>query len=140
MLPFTSSLDLDHRILRYDVRGSLAHARMLGRTRIILPAEAEAIVRGLEAIGRDFEQGRFQLDDPVTKFIPEWKGLKVRTGGTDEAPDLRDPVREITVRDLLMHMSGLQLRPPTPNPDPGAPRCRANNTSKAATMKRRTDT
>src|SRR5581483_4009770 len=63
-----------------------------------------------------YEEGRFQLDDPASKFIPEWKGLKVRSGGTDEAPELRDPAREISVRDLLMHMSGLQLRPPTSNP------------------------
>jgi CubicO group peptidase (beta-lactamase class C family) len=54
-----------------------------------------------------YEEGRFQLDDPASKFIPEWKNLKVFIGGTADDPDLRAPAREMTVRDLLMHMSGL---------------------------------
>jgi CubicO group peptidase (beta-lactamase class C family) len=54
-----------------------------------------------------YEEGRFQLDDPASKFIPEWKNLKVFTGGTADNPDLRAPIREMSVRDLLMHMSGL---------------------------------
>lgn len=49
-----------------------------------------------------YEEGRFQLDDPVSRFIPAWRGLTVLDGG-----DLRPPVREMTVRDLLTHMSGL---------------------------------
>ena len=54
-----------------------------------------------------YEEGRFQLDDPASKFIPELKGLKVFDGGTADKYEVRDPVREITVRDLLMHISGL---------------------------------
>ena len=54
-----------------------------------------------------YEEGRFQLDDPASKFIPELKGLKVFDGGTADKYEVRDPVREMTVRDLLMHISGL---------------------------------
>jgi len=54
-----------------------------------------------------YEEGRFQLDDPASKFIPELKGLKVFAGGTADKYEVRDPVREIIVRDLLMHTSGL---------------------------------
>jgi argininosuccinate lyase len=59
MLWFTSSLELDHRILRYDVRGSLAHARMLGRQGILTAAEAKQIVDGLERILEEIDQKRF---------------------------------------------------------------------------------
>ncbi len=48
------------------------------------------------------EEGKFQLDDPVSKFIPELKGLRVYAG-----PDKTEPARrEITIRDLLRHTSG----------------------------------
>ena len=59
MLWFTSSLELDHRILRYDVRGSLAHARMLGRQGILAADDAERIVGGLERILEEIDQKRF---------------------------------------------------------------------------------
>src|SRR2546423_1204588 len=50
-----------------------------------------------------YEEGLFQLEDPASKFIPELSELKVL--GEDNA--LREPAREMTVRDLLMHTSGL---------------------------------
>jgi CubicO group peptidase (beta-lactamase class C family) len=57
-----------------------------------------------------YEEGRFQLDDPASKFIPEFEGLKVFDGGTASSPRLRAPARAMTVRDLLMHTSGLVAR------------------------------
>jgi CubicO group peptidase (beta-lactamase class C family) len=57
-----------------------------------------------------YEQGRFQLDDPVSRFIPELKHLKVFVNGTADNLEVRDPAREMTVRDLLMHTSGLVAR------------------------------
>jgi CubicO group peptidase (beta-lactamase class C family) len=54
-----------------------------------------------------YEEGRFQLDDPASKFIPEFKGLKVFAGGTADQYAVREPARQMTVRDLLMHTSGL---------------------------------
>ena len=62
---YTSSVDEDQALIPYDIAGSIAHARMLGRTGIIAPREAETIVRGLEAILADFERGRFQLDEAL---------------------------------------------------------------------------
>jgi CubicO group peptidase (beta-lactamase class C family) len=66
-----------------------------------------------------YEEGKFQLDDPAAKFIPEFSELKVFAGGTADAYDVRDPARAMTVRDLLMHTSGLvgagiTARPDTP--------------------------
>lgn len=54
-----------------------------------------------------YEEGRFQLDDPVAKFIPDLAGLKVLASGTADSYHVREPVREMTVRDLLTHTSGL---------------------------------
>jgi CubicO group peptidase (beta-lactamase class C family) len=54
-----------------------------------------------------YEHGMFQLSDPVTRFIPQWRDLKVREAAPDGSERLVDPQRPMTVRDLLMHMSGL---------------------------------
>jgi CubicO group peptidase (beta-lactamase class C family) len=54
-----------------------------------------------------YERGMFQLSDPVTRFIPQWRDLKVREQAADGAERLVDPQRPMTVRDLMMHMSGL---------------------------------
>jgi CubicO group peptidase (beta-lactamase class C family) len=54
-----------------------------------------------------YERGMFQLSDRVTRFIPAWRDLKVRERAADGTERLVDPERPMTVRDLLMHMSGL---------------------------------
>jgi CubicO group peptidase (beta-lactamase class C family) len=54
-----------------------------------------------------YEEGRFMLDDPVSRFIPELKDLKVLVGGTADDYQVREPSRPMTVRDVLMHTSGL---------------------------------
>lgn len=54
-----------------------------------------------------YEEGLFQIDEPVSKYIPQLKGLKVLAGGTAEAPILREAEREMTIRDVLSHTSGL---------------------------------
>ena len=54
-----------------------------------------------------FEDGRFNLDDPVTKYLPELKGMKVWVGGTQDTPQLEPQKRPITIKHLLTHTSGL---------------------------------
>lgn len=53
------------------------------------------------------EEGRFGLQDAVSKYLPEFQRVVVQ-----ESPDgtLRRPAREITVEDLLLHTSGLSHR------------------------------
>jgi len=53
------------------------------------------------------EDGRFNLDDPVSNYVPEMKDLKVLTGGTAEAPTLEPLKSPITIKHLLTHTSGL---------------------------------
>jgi CubicO group peptidase (beta-lactamase class C family) len=52
------------------------------------------------------EGGRFQLDDPVSKYLPEFAGVAVRSA---DGP-ARKPARDVTVRDLMLHTSGLEHR------------------------------
>lgn len=59
---FTASIHFDRELARYDIRGSIAHARMLGRAGIIPQADADAIIQGLEALGAELEAGRLELD------------------------------------------------------------------------------
>lgn len=56
---FTASLSFDRRLAQVDICASIAHARMLGRQRIIPAKDARTIVRGLEAIAREIEGGTF---------------------------------------------------------------------------------
>jgi argininosuccinate lyase len=58
---YTSSIALDARLVRYDIVASMAHARMLGRQRIIPAQDAARVVRGLEQILAEWERGDFVL-------------------------------------------------------------------------------
>jgi argininosuccinate lyase len=62
---YTSSIAEDNALIPYDLAGSIAHARMLARTKIISVAESEALVRGLRSIAEDHEAGKFQLDEAL---------------------------------------------------------------------------
>ena len=54
-----------------------------------------------------YEQGKIVLDDPVSKYIPEFKGLKVVADPDAEAIKEVAANREMIVRDLMRHTSGL---------------------------------
>jgi CubicO group peptidase (beta-lactamase class C family) len=53
------------------------------------------------------DEGRFRLDDPVAKYLPEFADVKV-VDAPGAAP--RPPARAVTVEDLLLHTSGLSHR------------------------------
>src|SRR6201991_316725 len=54
-----------------------------------------------------FEEGRVALDEPVHKYIPEWKNLGVFVAGNAPAFLTRTPSRPMLIVDLLRHTSGL---------------------------------
>src|SRR5262245_45395277 len=55
-----------------------------------------------------YEEGKWRLDDPVTRFIPELGRLKVYTGKNDDGtPKLEDARRSMTMRELMTHTGGL---------------------------------
>jgi argininosuccinate lyase len=62
---YTSSIAEDSALIPYDLAGSIAHARMLARTKIISTAESDTLVRGLRSIAEDHEAGNFQLDEAL---------------------------------------------------------------------------
>jgi argininosuccinate lyase len=59
---FSASLPFDRRLYRHDIRGSVAHARMLARVGLLTSSEAKAIESGLKEIEREIESARFQFD------------------------------------------------------------------------------
>jgi len=54
-----------------------------------------------------YEEGRFQLDDPVHRFIPSWESLRVYVGGNYPTFKTAPAARPMSIRDLLSHTSGL---------------------------------
>ncbi len=62
---YTASVSFDRRLALHDIRGSLAHARMLARQGIIGPDDLAAIERGMAAVRHEIETEEFQwsLDD-----------------------------------------------------------------------------
>ena len=60
---FQSSIAFDKNLWREDIRGSMAHAEMLGRQGIIPEAEAAAILRSLGEIFSDIEKGALKIDE-----------------------------------------------------------------------------
>lgn len=61
---FTRSIEVDRRLYRYDIDGSIAHCRTLTKARILTGRESAAIIRGLESVRAELERDQF-------KFLPE---------------------------------------------------------------------
>ncbi|MDY2847887.1 MAG: argininosuccinate lyase [Oscillospiraceae bacterium] len=59
---FNSSISFDARMYRQDIRGSMAHARMLGDCGIIEKSESEKIIEGLRGILADLDSGALGFD------------------------------------------------------------------------------
>lgn len=107
---FNASIGFDIRLIEYDLTGSQAHAKMLGKTGILPPEEAEQLVNGLEQIRAEYQRGEFQpgIDAEDVHFAVERRlteligdvGKKLHTGrsrndqvGTDTRLYLRDQIR-----------------------------------------------
>ena len=59
---FGASIGFDYRLAPYDLKGSLAHVKMLGQTGILTQEEAKAIEAGLETLLARYEAGELQFD------------------------------------------------------------------------------
>ena len=97
--------------------GKLAHFEVIGKQNIEsdTPLAEDSIFRihsmskpitGV-ALMTFFDEGRFTLDDPVSKFLPELKGLKVAAGEKDGELLLEDADHAMTIRELVSHTAGL---------------------------------
>ena len=63
--PFLSSLQVDRPLARFDLAGSIAHAEMLGRVGLLDPQEVTTLRRGLRAVAREVDAGRFPWRDDL---------------------------------------------------------------------------
>jgi CubicO group peptidase (beta-lactamase class C family) len=59
------------------------------------------------------EQGMLTLNDPVEKYLPEFRGQWVVDSKTKDSMTVRRPARPVTIRDLMTHTSGMSTNPPT---------------------------
>jgi argininosuccinate lyase len=117
---FNSSIGIDRRMYRQDIRGSMAHAAMLGETGIIEAEEADALIDGLQTILDDLDAGRLAVDpgaEDIHMFVEQVLterlgdvGKKLHTARSrndqvalDLRMYLRDEIKEIRalIRSLL---------------------------------------
>ncbi len=110
---FTESVSFDHRLAPYDIRGSIAHAKMLARIGVLTRAESAAIARGLEQIGTEIAAGKFrwraELEDvhmnieaELTRRVPAGAKLHTARSRNDQvALDAR-----LYVRDQIQQVQG----------------------------------
>ncbi len=104
---FTASVEFDQRLYKYDIQGSIAHAKMLTQQGILTTAECDAIVLGLEQIRDRIERGEFEwsveledvhmnIESALTAAIGD-AGKKLHTGRSRNdqvATDIRLYLRE----------------------------------------------
>ncbi len=122
---FTQSISYDWRLYPYDIAGSIVHATMLGRQGIITKKESAAIVRGLEAVLREIDAGRFrfrrELEDihmnieaRLTEKIGAVGGKlhTARSRNDQVALDLRMYLRDeiANIRELLRSLQRVLVR------------------------------
>ena len=62
---FTESISFDYRLWKYDIEGSIAHAKMLGKQGIIPPEDSGKIIKGLEEIAVEIEAGKFKFREDL---------------------------------------------------------------------------
>jgi len=116
---FTESISFDWRLWKHDILGSMAHAEMLYKIGVLKKNELTAIVRGLDAIGKEIKAGKFkwkaELEDvhmnieaELTKRVPAGAKLHTARSRNDQvALDIRLWLRdEITA--LLREIADLQ--------------------------------
>ncbi|MCT7953977.1 argininosuccinate lyase [Laspinema palackyanum] len=116
---FNASIGFDIQLIEYDLTGSMAHAKMLGKTGIISLDEADKLIKGLEQIRQEYRQGLFKpgTDAEDVHFAVERRltelvgdvGKKLHTArsrndqvGTDTRLYLRDQIQQIRqhIRDF----------------------------------------
>lgn len=117
---FTASIQVDRRLYAEDIRGSMAHARMLGRVGVLTEMEAEAIVTGLARVRQEIVENRLPFVDALedihmhvesrlTEIIGD-VGKKLHTGRSRNdqvATDLRLYTRGC-LDDLVQGLQRLQ--------------------------------
>jgi argininosuccinate lyase len=121
MEEINASIDFDKRLWRQDIRGSKAHASMLGDTGILTKADVALILKGLDQVASEIEAGTFtfsraledihmNIENRLREIIGEAAGRlhTARSRNDQVAVDFRMWVRD-TVDDLDAQLGDLQL-------------------------------
>ncbi|MBN1436501.1 MAG: argininosuccinate lyase [Sedimentisphaerales bacterium] len=61
-IDFVESISIDHRLYKYDIVGSIAHAQMLSEQYLITKTDFQQIKKGLNEIAQKIESGKFKFD------------------------------------------------------------------------------
>ena len=115
MEQINASIGFDKRLYAQDIRGSIAHARMLAHSGIISEEDCDAILMGLETIQDEIEQGKFafsteledihlNIESRLTDLIGE-PGRRLHTGRSRNdqvATDLRLWTRDALDRAVML--------------------------------------
>ena len=62
---FTASVSFDQRMYKQDIEGSIAHARMLEKNNVLSSDDLDAILKGLEQVKTEIENGEFEWSDAL---------------------------------------------------------------------------
>ena len=116
---FTASVTFDQRLYRHDIRGSIAHANMLGKVGVLTDEESTRIVSGLQSIHKEIDNGEFSwrvdledvhmnIEARLIDLIGE-VGKKLHTGrsrndqvATDLRLYLRDAIDDLQTRTIQL--------------------------------------
>ncbi len=111
---YTASVDFDQRMWRQDIRGSLAHARMLAKQGIIAATDLTDIERGMAIVTEEIESGKFEwsldledvhlnIEKRLTAIVGD-AGKRLHTGRSRNdqvATDIRLYLRD-SIDDILL--------------------------------------
>jgi argininosuccinate lyase len=104
---YTESVSFDSRLWRYDIEGSVAHARMLAKQGIISKKEADLIVKGLKEIYKEIDEGRFvfrcELEDVHMNIEAALIKKTGDTGGKLHSARSRNDQVALDIRLFLRH-------------------------------------
>ena len=78
MEEFTSSLFFDKKLVKYDLLGSVAHVQMLGKCKIITKEEKNKIVKGLQKILKEVQEGKLEIINGEAEDIHSWAENKLK--------------------------------------------------------------
>ena len=104
---FNSSIRFDARMFREDIKGSMAHAAMLGATGIITAAEADTLIAGLSGICADLESGALTFDpgcEDIHMFVEEV--LTARLGNVGKKLHTARSRNDQVALDLRLYLMG----------------------------------
>src|SRR2546426_523804 len=119
MAKFTESISFDWRLGRQDILGSIAHATMLHKIGVLSKREQMAIVKGLDNIGQEIADGKFQwqsaledvhmnIEAELTRRVPAGAKLHAARSRNDQvALDMRMWLRD-EIFELAQGVRSLQ--------------------------------